>query len=169
MSLPVDGFAGLGLDPRLTAALAYDTPTPIQREAVPALLTGRDLVGRGRLDLGAVSAVVLDEADEMLDMGFAEDIDALLAATPAGRQTMLFSATIPPRIEAVAKRHLRDPVRVRVAAERPAGDEPAAVRQTAYVVRAEHKVAALGRILEVERPASAIVFCRTREDTDALT
>src|SRR5205085_7573869 len=102
-----------------------------------------DLVRQGRPDLGAVSAVVLDEADEMLDMGFAEDIDALLAATPAGRQTMLFSATMPPRIEVIAGRHLRDPARVRVAAEWPGDEKPAAVRQTAYVVRPEHKVAAL--------------------------
>jgi ATP-dependent RNA helicase DeaD len=76
---------------------------------------------------------------------------------------------MPPRIEAIAQRHLRDPIRVRVAAERPAAGETVAVRQTAYVVRHEHKPAALGRILDVERPASAIVFCRTRTEADELT
>src|SRR5689334_24175893 len=93
-----------------------------------------DHIERETLQLGEVRTVVLDEADEMLDMGFAEDIEAILAETPADRQTVLFSATMPPRIEALAGRHLKDPVRVEVArAAVPAGEAPQ-VRQTAYVV-----------------------------------
>jgi ATP-dependent RNA helicase DeaD len=101
------------------------------------------------------SAVVLDEADEMLDMGFAEDLEAILAATPVARQTALFSATISPTITKIAKRHLREPARVRVHAERGVGDGVALVRQTAYVVRRPDKLAALCRILDVEDPTSA--------------
>ena len=71
----------------------------------------------------------------MLDMGFAEDLDTILSATPAERQTALFSATISPTISRIAKRHLREPARISVKAERPAGDGAALVRQTAYVVR----------------------------------
>ncbi len=262
-----EGFAALGLDPRLVEALAglgYEEPTPIQREAIPPLLQGRDLVGqaatgtgktaafalpllqrlaaagddrarpsalvlvptrelamqvaeaihrygralhatvlpvyggqaydqqlralkrgvdvvvatpgravdhirRGTLQLGGVQTVVLDEADEMLDMGFADDLDAILTETPRERQTMLFSAILPPHIAALARRHLTDPVEVRVAQERVEAGEGPRVRQTAYVVGRAHKVAALGRVLDVEAPASALVFCRTRTEVDQLT
>jgi ATP-dependent RNA helicase DeaD len=113
--------------------------------------------------------VVLDEADEMLDMGFAEDIEAILEATPEQRQTVLFSATMPPRIETIARRHLRDPVRLELGRDAtPAGEAPL-VRQSAYVVARAHKPAALGRVLDVEQPDAAIVFCRTRDNVDQLT
>jgi ATP-dependent RNA helicase DeaD len=262
-----NGFGGLGLDARLTDALAglgYEEPTPIQREAIPPLLEGRDLVGqagtgtgktaafalpllqrlstgeadrprpsalilvptrelamqvaeavhrygrpvgatvlpiyggqsfsqqlrvlkrgvdvvvatpgraldhinRGTLQLGAVDVVVLDEADEMLDMGFAEDLEAILGATPESRQTVLFSATMPPRIAAIAKRQLRDPVQLRIARESlPEGAIPL-VRQTAYIVPRAHKLTALGRVLDMESPDAALVFCRTRNEVDELT
>ena len=128
-----------------------------------------DHLGRGTLRLDGLAVVVLDEADEMLDMGFAEDIDALLTATPAERQTVLFSATMPSRIATIARRHLRDPVRIRIAETRAAAGEGPRVRQTAYVLSRAHKPAALGRILDVEAPAAAIVFCRTRIEVDQLT
>jgi ATP-dependent RNA helicase DeaD len=128
-----------------------------------------DHLRRETLDLERVSLVVLDEADEMLDMGFAEDLEAILDSTPDARQTALFSATMPPRILAIAKRHLRDPVQVKIARERVAPGEAPRVRQTAYVVQRQHKPAALGRILDMENPSSAIVFCRTRTEVDELT
>ncbi|MDB5312893.1 MAG: deaD [Gemmataceae bacterium] len=259
------GFAALGLDPKLVAALTalgYEEPTPIQREAIPIVLQGRDLVGlaatgtgktaafalplvqrlaaggakgkpaavilvptrelamqvaeavhkygrpfgtrvlpvyggaefgqqaraldrgvdvvvatpgraldhvrRGTLKLAGVSVAVLDEADEMLDMGFAEDIDALLAETPKDRQTMLFSATMPPRIEAIARQHLSNPANVRVAQERVAPGEIPRVRQVAYIVPRAYKLAALARVLDVEAPTAALVFCRTRTEVDEL-
>jgi ATP-dependent RNA helicase DeaD len=128
-----------------------------------------DHINRSTLELGTVQVVVLDEADEMLDMGFAEDLEAILAATPEQRQTVLFSATMPPRIAAIARRHLRDPVQIRIAREAvPAGELPQ-VRQTAYVVSRAHKQAALGRVLDMENPDAAIVFCRTRNEVDELT
>ncbi|MBW3554074.1 MAG: DEAD/DEAH box helicase [Gemmatimonadetes bacterium] len=128
-----------------------------------------DHLNRRTLDLGALQVVVLDEADEMLDMGFAEDLEAILAATPEDRQTVLFSATMPPRIAAIAERHLENPVQIRIArAQLPEGAVPL-VRQTAYIVPRAHKLAALGRVLDMESPEAALVFCRTRNEVDELT
>jgi ATP-dependent RNA helicase DeaD len=261
------GFASLGLDPRLLAALlalGYEEPTPVQSAAIPPLLAGRDVLaqaatgtgktaafalpllhiltpeapakerttalilvptrelamqvaeavhrygkelgaislpvyggasmetqvralergvdvvvatpGRARdhirrrtLHLASVKIVVLDEADEMLDMGFAEDLEAILDATPAGRQTALFSATIPPRIASIAAKHLKHPLKITIDRETVPSGQAARVRQVAYIVPRAHKMAALGRVLDIEHPASAIVFCRTRTEVDALT
>jgi len=128
-----------------------------------------DHISRETLDLSDVRTVVLDEADEMLDMGFAEDIEAILAETPETRQTVLFSATMPPRIDGIARRHLKDPVRIQMGREASAPGEIPLVRQSAYVVARAHKPAALGRVLDVEAPTAAIVFCRTREEVDQVT
>jgi ATP-dependent RNA helicase DeaD len=128
-----------------------------------------DHIGRGTLRLHEVKAVVLDEADEMLDMGFAEDIEEILQKTPPERQTVLFSATLPPRIEGLTGRYLQDPVRIQMGRESgPPGEAPR-VRQSAYMVGRAHKPTALGRLLDVEAPTAAIVFCRTREEVDQLT
>jgi ATP-dependent RNA helicase DeaD len=127
-----------------------------------------DHLNRGSLDLTDVALVVLDEADEMLDMGFADDLEAILSATPDGRQTALFSATISPQIARIAKRHLRDPVRVKIHTERGIGDGVGRVRQAAYVVRRADKLTALGRILDFEDPTSALVFARPRGEVDDL-
>jgi len=127
-----------------------------------------DHIRRGTLKMDSLVAVVLDEADEMLDMGFAEDIELILDATPAERQTALFSATLPPRIAAIADKHLRDPVRVLIAREKAAKGAAPRVRQTAYIVQRAHKVAALGRVLDLESPTLAIVFARTRNEVDEL-
>jgi ATP-dependent RNA helicase DeaD len=127
-----------------------------------------DHLRRRSLDLGTVALLVLDEADEMLDMGFAEDIDTLLEATPSARQTALFSATMPPRLRAIAERHLRKPERITVQRETQAAGKLPRVRQVAYIVPRAHKAAALQRVLDIESPASAIVFCRTRIEVDSL-
>jgi ATP-dependent RNA helicase DeaD len=127
-----------------------------------------DHLRRQSMDLGAVTMLVLDEADEMLDMGFAEDIDAILDATPAERQTALFSATMPPRLRAIAERHLRKPERITVQRETVAAGKLPRVRQVAYIVPRAHKAAALQRVLDIESPAAAIVFCRTRLEVDTL-
>jgi ATP-dependent RNA helicase DeaD len=128
-----------------------------------------DHMGRGTLDLSSLAIVVLDEADEMLDMGFAEDIEAILRETPEGRQTVLFSATLPPRIDGIARQHLREPVRIQIEREPATQAETPLVRQSAYLVPRSHKPAALGRVLDVEVPTAALVFCRTREEVDRLT
>jgi ATP-dependent RNA helicase DeaD len=127
-----------------------------------------DHLRRGTMSLDGLAVVVLDEADEMLDMGFAEDIEAILKATPEGRQTALFSATLPPRIVGIAKRHLKDPIKIHVGAEKVATGELPRVRQTAYIVPRGHKLAALSRVLDAENPTSAIVFCRRRTEVDEL-
>ncbi|HEX5598626.1 MAG TPA: DEAD/DEAH box helicase [Micromonosporaceae bacterium] len=128
-----------------------------------------DHIGRGTLRLHHLQMVVLDEADEMLDMGFVEDIEAIMQDTPEDRQTVLFSATMPPRIDGLARRHLRDSIRIQIAREPAAPGAAPAVRQSAYVVPRGHKAAALGRVLDVESPTAAIVFCRTRYEVDQLT
>ena len=125
-----------------------------------------DHIRRRSLDLSGVGYVVLDEADEMLDMGFIEDIDTILEETPQGRQTALFSATFPQRIAELAEKHMREPVRVTVRQEQL---ETPLVRQVAYVVPRPYKLEALTRILDLEAPTSAILFCRTRTEVDELT
>jgi ATP-dependent RNA helicase DeaD len=128
-----------------------------------------DLLNRGALDLSGLRTLVLDEADEMLDMGFAEDLEELFAAVPEQRQAVLFSATMPRRIARLADEHLDDPVRIRLEREKPVAGEAPAIRQLAYVVPRSHKAAALGRVLDMEQPTAAIVFCRTRAEVDELT
>jgi ATP-dependent RNA helicase DeaD len=129
---------------------------------------GVDHLNRATIALDAIEVVVLDEADEMLDMGFAEDLEAILTATPATRQTALFSATISPPIAKIAKRHLRDAVRIRIDRERRSRETAAKVRQVVYIVRRPDKSVALGRILDLEDPTSALVFARTRGEVDEL-
>ncbi|CAN5735040.1 DEAD/DEAH box helicase [soil metagenome] len=125
-----------------------------------------DHIRRRSLDLRAVKYVVLDEADEMLDMGFIDDIETILGETPDERQTALFSATFPHRLRQLAEKHMRDPERVAVKQETL---ETPLVRQVAYIVPRPHKLEALGRILDLEAPTSAIIFCRTRTEVDELS
>ena len=105
----------------------------------------------------------------MLDMGFAEDIESILAETPSSRQTLLFSATLPKRIAAIARRHLHDPVRISIGDEVRSRDGRLGSGTAPTSCSEAHKAAALGRMLDVESPAAAIVFCRTREAVDGLT
>ena len=128
-----------------------------------------DLNRRNALRLDEVRTVVLDEADEMLEMGFVEDIESILSLTPKERQTVLFSATMPKRIDKLASQHLRHPERISIRAKEASPDEVPRVRQTAYIVTRQNKSAALGRILDAEDPVASIVFCRTRGGVDDLT
>ncbi len=152
---------------------AMDTQIRALRRGVDVVVAtpGRalDHIRRGTLLLDSVKIVVLDEADEMLDMGFAEDLEAILAATPKERQTALFSATVAPRIAQIARKHLRDPLTVRIDKAKVEPGQTAKVRQVAYIVPRAHKMAALGRVLDIEQPQSAIIFCRTRTEVDELT
>jgi ATP-dependent RNA helicase DeaD len=127
-----------------------------------------DHIRRGTLALAHLQVLILDEADEMLDMGFAEDLDAILEATPKARQTALFSATMPTRILAIAQRHLDNPARVTIAREKTAAGKLPRVRQVAYIVPRAYKPAALDRVLDMENPTSAIVFCRTRLEVETV-
>jgi ATP-dependent RNA helicase DeaD len=128
-----------------------------------------DHLRRGTLRLDCVGQVVLDEADEMLDMGFQEDIEALLAELPEERQAALFSATFPSHLRHVANRVLRQPQRVEVEPEQVEAGEVPRVRQLVYLVQHAHKEEALARVLDMEVPESTLVFCRTRTEVDALS
>jgi ATP-dependent RNA helicase DeaD len=128
-----------------------------------------DHMRRRTLDLSLVEVLVLDEADEMLDMGFAEDLDAIVLETPETRQTALFAATFAPRIMSIAGRHLKQPKKVQIAQEKRAPGKLPRIRQVAFIVGKGQKIGALNRILEFESPKSAIVFCRTRLEVDELT
>ena len=128
-----------------------------------------DHISRRTLELSEIRAVVLDEADEMLDMGFADELDAIFDHLPEGIQTALFSATLPPRIASIAESHLNDPVRITIERKPSADEEGPRVPQTAYIVGKAYRVAALGRILDVENPSLAIIFARTRNEVDELT
>ncbi|MDC0716502.1 DEAD/DEAH box helicase [Nannocystis bainbridge] len=124
-----------------------------------------DHLGRGSLDLTQLRQVVLDEADEMLRMGFIDDVEHILRATPAARQTALFSATLPPPIRRIAQTYLRDPVEVTIAGKSRTADN---IRQRYWVVSGMHKLDALTRILEAETFDAMIVFARTKVATDDL-
>jgi ATP-dependent RNA helicase DeaD len=122
-----------------------------------------DHVNRKTLKLDTVRFVVLDEADEMLDMGFVEDIEKILAELPPGHQTAFFSATIPARVRRLGKTYLENPEYLTVDGREAVAPR---VRQVYYEVPYSGKMDALARILDLEGPESAIVFVRTRRDAD---
>lgn len=124
-----------------------------------------DLIRKEALDLSAVRTVVLDEADEMLSMGFVEDIEALLEATPDGRQTALFSATLPAEIRRLADNYMRAPEAVTIEKKQLT---VAAIEQRAYLVNERDKLAALTRLLEMESIERVLIFARTRVRTGEL-
>jgi ATP-dependent RNA helicase DeaD len=124
-----------------------------------------DLIGQRALDLSEVRTVVLDEADEMLSMGFIEDIETILKETPATRQTALFSATMPAEIRRLADRYMRNPQSVAIERKHMT---VALTEQRYYLVHASDKLAALTRLFEVEEITRALVFARTRMGTGEL-
>ncbi|WP_392542866.1 DEAD/DEAH box helicase [Oryzobacter telluris] len=123
-----------------------------------------DLAKQGHLDLGHARIVVLDEADEMLDLGFLPDVEKLLALTPAARQTMLFSATMPGAVVALARRYMNQPTHIRAMANDDGQDTHtvAAVEQFVYRAHAMDKVEMLARMLQAEGRGLTIVFSRTK-------
>ncbi len=162
---------GLSVLPLYGGAPMHAQISALQRGAHVVVATpGRalDHMRRKTLQLDTLRVLVLDEADEMLDMGFADDLDAILQATPDARQTALFSATMPARILAIAGRHLKNPARVTIAREKTAAGKMPRVRQVAYVVSRAHKPATLARILDMEDPVATLVFCRTRMEVESL-
>ncbi|MCF0254175.1 MAG: DEAD/DEAH box helicase [Duodenibacillus sp.] len=128
-----------------------------------------DLAERGELDLGQVRALVLDEADEMLDMGFADELEAILGRLPAERQTALFSATLPASILEIASSKLSSPENVVVEQTEAITGAAPQVAQSAYCVRKAQRLAALARILRIEAPELALVFTRTRLEVEEVS
>ena len=126
----------------------------------------QDHLRRGTLNLADLDSVVLDEADEMLRMGFVEDVEEILGATPPRRQTALFSATMPKEVMGIARRHLKDPVEIKIRARTSTVDT---IVQRFWQVKGLHKLDALTRILEAEEIEGMIVFVRTRTATIELS
>ncbi|MDI6744758.1 MAG: DEAD/DEAH box helicase [Thermodesulfovibrionales bacterium] len=124
-----------------------------------------DHIGRKTLVLKDIKTVVLDEADEMLNMGFIEDIEKILGGIPGERQTMLFSATMPKEIIRMSKNYMNKPVHVGVDASEMV---VAKIKQVFYEVRDEDKIKALTRLLDVEGPALTLVFCHTKKEVDEV-
>ena len=124
-----------------------------------------DHMRRGTLSLASVKFCVLDEADEMLALGFLEDMETILAELPDPRQLAFFSATMPPRIAALTKKFLKDPAHVAIDVKRRTVET---TNQTYYEVAPGKKQEALARVLDMETPGPTIVFCRTRQETNDL-
>jgi len=124
-----------------------------------------DLIDRNALNIKHIKTLVLDEADEMLNMGFMEDVEKILAETPEDRQTALFSATLPSRIRSLAKRFMHDPQSVIIKRD---NTNALAIEQRYYLVYESDKTNALTRLFEIEPISSALIFARTRAETATL-
>lgn len=124
-----------------------------------------DLINRGSLKLGEIRWLVLDEADEMLNMGFKEDIETILASTPEERQTLLFSATMPPFIAKMVGQYMKDPMEIKIGRTNEGATN---VEHHYYVVKAQDRYAALKRIVDMVPDIYGIVFCRTRQETKEI-
>ncbi len=124
-----------------------------------------DLMKQGHLDLRYVKTVVLDEADEMLDLGFLPDVEKLLAATPASRHTMLFSATMPGAVVALARRYMIQPTHIRASSPEDSGATVKAIKQFVYRAHAMDKIEVLARVLQSKDRGLTIVFARTKRTT----
>jgi superfamily II DNA/RNA helicase len=154
-------YGGRAYEPQIEALATVDVVV-----GTPGRLL--DLARQRQLDLSTIDVLVLDEADRMLDLGFLPDVEAILRLTPAHRQTMLFSATMPSEIVTLARRHLSRPTHIRAEQH----DEPAHVPTThQHVFRAHHldKIEVLARVLQAEGRGLTIVFCRTRRACDQVT
>jgi ATP-dependent RNA helicase DeaD len=125
----------------------------------------QDHLNRGTLDLSGLSCVVLDEADEMLQMGFVDEVEAIISKAPADRQMALFSATMPPQIKRISKRYMNDPLEIRIASKTTTAEN---IEQVYLVVPNAAKFEALARILETESYDGILIFSRTRVGTTEL-
>ncbi|WP_168581997.1 DEAD/DEAH box helicase [Gephyromycinifex aptenodytis] len=128
-----------------------------------------DLMQQGHLRLSSIRTLVLDEADEMLDLGFLPDVEKLLAQTPASRQTMLFSATMPGAIVTLARRYMSQPTHIRAQVEGDEGQTVAAIAQFVYRAHAMDKVELLARVLQAKDRGLTIIFSRTKRTAAKVT
>ena len=125
-----------------------------------------DIIKREEADISHIGTLVLDEADEMLDMGFKDELDAILESAPKERRTLLFSATLPKEVEAIARNYMKEPEIVTVGT-RNAGAEN--VEHFYYMIREEDRYEALKRIADFNPDIYGIVFCKTREETQKIS
>ena len=124
-----------------------------------------DLIRRGAVDISDIRRVVLDEADEMLQMGFQDELNSILANTPAAKNTLLFSATMPEGVAEIARSYMDDPVKITIG-QQNAGAEN--IRHIYYMVQARERFPALRRIVDMTPEIYAIIFCRTRQETKEI-
>lgn len=122
-------------------------------------------VRKGTLQLGSLTTLVLDEADRMLEMGFQDAIDAILAQTPKARQTLLFSATYPQQIEAIAQRIMQSPVMVKVESTH----DTLTIDQRFYLVEKDERLTATQKLLLEHNPSSAVIFCNTKKESQEVS
>lgn len=169
-----DNFSAYGKSLSFKPALIYGgVGQQAQEQALrrnPSILIatpGRllDLYDQGHLHLNTVNTLVLDECDRMLDMGFARDLNKILALLPAKRQTLLFSATMPDDIRAMAEKHMSDPVRIQIITDEKNLPK---IRQRIYWVNRDRRQALLFDVLEKETAEQALVFTRTKRGADRL-
>lgn len=125
-----------------------------------------DLIERGAIDLSSVTTLVMDEADEMLDMGFLDDIDAILSKVPEGHRTLLFSATMPEEIERLSLKYMHDPREIVIGGK---NEGTSSVRHICYTVRASEKYRTLKRIVDYYPHIYGIIFCRTKAETQEVS
>lgn len=125
-----------------------------------------DLINRRRLKLGNLQWLVLDEADEMLNMGFKDDLDAVLESTPETKQTLLFSATFPREVEAIARNYMHEPVEISAGTKNTGSDD---VSNEYYVVSERNRYAAIKRIADINPDIYGIIFCRTRRECQEVS
>ncbi|NJQ00966.1 DEAD/DEAH box helicase [Streptomyces sp. PLAI1-29] len=145
---------------------AYEPQVEALRKGVDVIVgtPGRllDLAGQRKLDLSAVRALVLDEADEMLDLGFLPDVERIIQLLPAKRQTMLFSATMPGQVISLARRYMSQPTHIRAAMPDDEGQTVAATRQFVFRAHSMDKPELVARILQARGRGLAMIFCRTK-------
>jgi ATP-dependent RNA helicase DeaD len=124
-----------------------------------------DLLDRGKVDLSSIKYLVLDEADEMLNMGFKEDLDSILEQTPTDKYTLLFSATMPDEVEEIAGNYIENPIRIQIGSKNQGSNN---VRHFYYLVHAKDRYLALKRIADYYPDIYAIIFCRTKVETQEV-
>ncbi|MGN0233099.1 MAG: DEAD/DEAH box helicase [Bacteroidaceae bacterium] len=152
-------YGGAGIEPQIRA-LRHGVDIVV---ATPGRLM--DLMNRGVADLSRVRYVILDEADEMLSMGFQEDLNAILEGVPTDHRTLLFSATMSKEIERIAQRYLNDAHQIQVGSRNEGSEN---VNHIYYMVRAKDKYAALKRVVDYFPRIYAIIFCRTKAETQEV-
>ena len=155
----VDVYGGAGIEPQIKALKKI----PHIVVATPGRLL--DLIGRKAVDLSRIHTLILDEADEMLNMGFKEDLDAILESVPQQKRVLLFSATLPLEVEKIAKTYMQD-AQVVTVGERNSGSDN--VKHYFYMVHEKDRYAALKRIVDYYPEIYGIIFCRTRRETSDI-
>ncbi len=155
----VDVYGGAGIEPQIKALKKI----PHIVVATPGRLL--DLIGRKAVDLSGVHTLILDEADEMLNMGFKEDLDAILESVPQQKRVLLFSATLPLEVEKIAKTYMKDSQVVEVG-QRNSGSNN--VKHYCYVVHEKDRYPALKRVVDYYPDIYGIIFCRTRRETGEI-